>query len=248
MNIAIVDDLKEDRDKVSLYLHEYFAESIPSRALKVDHFINGETFIKGFTPYTYQIIFMDYYMDEMSGLELAKAIRKLDASVTLIFTTISQDYAIAGYTVKASGYLVKPVAYSELKELLSFLEIEELYHQEYIEIINGYSTYRVLIADIVYCDISGHYTQIHLQDGKMERTRMTFHQVIDLLEPYPQFLSCYRGCTVNMDHIKSLDDFCFITSDFERVPIRMKEYSKISQTYFDYVFMKTRKKKLWSPT
>lgn len=247
MNIAIIDDLKEDREKVEFYLHKYFAKHTPPSALNIDHYKNGETFIKGFVPYTYQIIFIDYYMDQMSGVELAIAIRKSDSSSALIFTTVSQEYAIVGYKVKASGYLVKPFAYEELVELISLLEMEELYHQEYIEIVNGCSTQHILLESIVYCDIAGHYIQLHLCDGNMERTRMTFSQVSRLLDPYTQFLCCYRGCVVNMDHIKSLDDYCFIMLNSERIPIRLKEYSKISQTYFDYVFKKTRKKNRWKP-
>lgn len=247
MKIAIVDDLKADREKVSSYLHKYFCGHTPPIALVLDQYESGENFIREFTPDTYQIIFIDYYMDKMSGLELARAIRHFDTSAALFFTTISKDYAIAGYMVKASGYLVKPFAYSELAEALSLLEIEDLQQQEYIKITNGYRTCRILLETIVYCDIDGHYAQIHLADRHMERTRMTFRELTQLLQSYPQFLCCYRGCIVNMDNIISLDAFCFIMSNDERIPIRLKEHSKILQTYSEYVFKKTRKKSLWRP-
>lgn len=247
MKIAIIDDLKTDREKASFYLHKFFTEQNPPITLEIDHYENGETFISQFTANTYQVVLIDYYMEKMSGLELAKAIRKSDAFAALIFTTVSQEYAIAGYTVRASGYLVKPFTYSELAELLSLLELETMHLQDYIELVNGYRTCRILLETIAYCDISGHYAQVHTLDKTMERTRMTFHELTQLLSPYPQFLCCYRGCIVNMDNIESLDDFCFIMSNSERIPIRLKARNKILQTYSDYVFAKTRKKSLWIP-
>lgn len=246
MKVAIIDDFKTDRDKTALFLHKYFAENFPQIVLETDMYENGETFLRRFIPGTYQIILVDYYMDQLSGLDLAKHIREAGDPAILIFVTASPDYAIAGYKVKASGYLVKPIQYEELAELLSLLEIEACQQQEYIEFVNGYRTCRVLLDDIAYCDISGHYAQIHTLGRKMERTRMTFQELTRLLEPYPQFLCCYRGCIVNMDHIKSLDEFNFILVNGERIPIRRKEHSKILQTYSDYVFMKTRKRNLWT--
>lgn len=247
MKIAIIDDLKMDREKAALFLHKYFAGNFPTIALEIDMYENCETFLHSYQPGTYQIILIDYYMDQLSGLDLAKYIRGAGDPAILIFVTISRDYAIAGYKVKASGYLVKPFAYQELAELLSLLEIEAWHQQEYIEFVNGYRTCRVFLEDIAYCDISGHYAQIHTLDRKMERTRMTFHELTLQLESYPQFLGCYRGCIVNMDHIENLDEFCFILVNGERIPIRQKERTKILQMYSDYIFMKTRKQNLWTP-
>lgn len=246
MKIAIIDDLKSDREKASLYLHKFFTECHPSITPEIDCYENGEAFIEQFAPRIYNIILVDYYMDKMSGMELARIIRASDSSAALIFTTVSQEYAIAGYKVKASGYLVKPFTYSELAEQLSLLEIEKAQLQDYIELSNGYKTCRILLETIVYCDISGHYVQIHTITKGFERTRMTFQELTQLLSPYPQFLCCYRGCIVNMDNIKSLDDFCFIMSNAERIPVRLKERSKILKIYSDYVFTKAREKRLWT--
>ena len=45
----------------------------------------------------------------MTGIELAKLIRRTNRDVAIVFATNLQEYAIAGYSVDAMQYLLKPV-------------------------------------------------------------------------------------------------------------------------------------------
>lgn len=65
---------------------------------------------------------------------------------------------------------------------------------------------------------------------------MSFADFSPMLEPYPQFLWCYRNCMVNMDYIKSMDDKDFILKNDERIPISRARKSEVRQAYANYVF------------
>ena len=79
---------------------------------------------------------------------------------------------------------------------------------------------KIFLKDIIYCDASGHYVQIHAKGCKILRTRVSFSKFIQELEPHPQFLLCYKGCLVNMDHMTGIDELDFVTSEGEHIPIR----------------------------
>lgn len=98
---------------------------------------------------------------------------------------------------------------------------------------------RVPVNDIVFCDIDKHYSQFHLKCGMLIRFRMTFSDVSALLNPYPQFLQCYRGCIVNMDYGHIAEEMNFLMDTGERVPYRKKEHHSIVKRYSDYILNKS---------
>ena len=52
--------------------------------------------------------------------------------------------------------------------------------------------------------------QVHTTDAGIIRSYITFQKFEELLEGMKCFLSCYRGCIVNMDHIEKSTDEGFV--------------------------------------
>ena len=67
------------------------------------------------------IAFLDIEMPGMNGIELAKALKKINPLINIIFVTAYDNYALEAYKIHASGYLSKPVKAEKIKE-----EIEAL--------------------------------------------------------------------------------------------------------------------------
>lgn len=244
MKIAILDDLNTDRIQIIEYLNHYLEDAQTDLLLSIDEFYSGEAFLCKFTPNFWDLIFIDYYMVQLSGLETARKIRQLDQSVNIIFITTSRDFAIDSYKVKASGYLVKPISYEDFAETLSLLEWSLFYERRFFDLSDSSKKLRFLICDILYCDISGHYVQIHTLNEGTARFRMTFEKLSALLSPYSEFLLCYRGCLVNMNHICSMDDMNFHLTNGDRLPFRKKEHQHLTRTYSEFLFSKRRNKLL----
>ena len=57
----------------------------------------------------FHLVILDMRMEKINGLDTAREIRKLDSDVPLLFVTGTTEYALEGYTVQASRYLLKPV-------------------------------------------------------------------------------------------------------------------------------------------
>lgn len=240
MKIAVIDDISTDIDLITKHIHTYFSEQCINLDFDIDAFRSGEEFLRIFKNDTYELIFIDYYMEALSGLDAAFSIRNLDRNAIIIFTTASKDYAIDSYKVQASGYLVKPISYEDFAEIMSLINFKKIKEQYFIKITSGYHIVKIPLTDILYCDIQGHYVQLHTINFGIQRSRMTFDKLKNMLMPYPDFLLCYRGCIVNMNHIDYIKDFILFLSNGERIPLCKKQHNKILKNYSEFLFDKVR--------
>lgn len=110
MKIAIVDDEKQMTHLIESYLLRYSKER--NTHFKVDIFNNPLEFLSNYTG-DYDLILMDIQMPGLNGIETAKELRCIDASVVLMFITNMMQYAIHGYEVDAIDFVVKPISYGD---------------------------------------------------------------------------------------------------------------------------------------
>ena len=184
MKVAIVDDLQADKEILEQYINRYAAEK--SLFIEIECFCSGEHFLKNAAPNKYRLIFLDIYMKGLDGMQVAEALRRDDKESLLVFTTSSKDFAIQGYAVKASGYLVKPYDYEMFPVMeqwnlsgagrkdLGIHEVKKRSHDQ-------------LLHDILYCDYDNHYILFHTKD-EVIRSYMKFKELEELLAPYDEFL------------------------------------------------------------
>lgn len=240
LNIAIVDDLKADAQTLINLLHIYFSQNCTNDILNISEFQTSKSFLNYFELESYDFIFLDYYMDEMTGMDIARKIRTSDRNTILIFTTKSSDYAIDSYKVKASGYLVKPFSYEELAETISLLNLKKIRDKRFISIHTKEAIVKIILRDIIYCDISGHYTQLHTSNIGIQKFRMPFHKLEQQLSSYHEFLPCYRGCLINLTRVAAIEELNFLMDNNEKIPFRRKKQKELIKKYSDFLFEKAR--------
>ena len=68
-----------------------------------------------------QVAFLDISMPQMSGIDCAKQLQAISSDINIIFTTAYDEYMVNAWNLFASGYLLKPVMQSDLKNALSHL-------------------------------------------------------------------------------------------------------------------------------
>ena len=127
MQIAIIDDLKSDRDLLKMFLKQYIVQlEIFSTS---QEFETVTSFLSQFRADSYSLIFMDIYMDELSGVDAARKIYQIDKKCRIIFLTSSLTHAVESYEVNAAYYLVKPVTFERLSLALN-TSCSSLFHQK----------------------------------------------------------------------------------------------------------------------
>lgn len=65
-----------------------------------------------------QIAFLDINMHVMSGLELARQLKKICHETNIVFSTGYEEYALDAFKLFASGYLLKPVSADDVREVM----------------------------------------------------------------------------------------------------------------------------------
>ena len=70
------------------------------------------------------IAFLDIEMPLISGINLAKKLKKNNPLINIIFVTAYNNYALDAYNIHASGYVLKPVNAEKLKKELDALRYE----------------------------------------------------------------------------------------------------------------------------
>lgn len=235
IKIAVIDDVCSDR----LLLLDYIARYGKERRVLIEtkDFESGEEFLTSFERSAYSIIFLDIYMNGLSGMETARKIREQDAQCLLVFSTASSRHAVESYRVRASDYLLKPYDYAAFSEAFSLCDRALLSRSRYIEVRESRIQQKIFLRDILYIDYYKHYVQIHTKTRTV-RSYMPFSEISQSLAPYTQFLCCYRNLMINLDAVETLEDKDFLLNSSERIPIARARRTGIRQAYADYVLNK----------
>lgn len=239
MNIAIIDDTATDRFLLSTFLNRYFEENNSELEFHIFEFESGENFFHTYSHTTFDLLFIDYYMFGMSGMDVAKRVRSTDSNCAIFFTTSSPDYAIESYLVKASGYLLKPYKYEDFSPLLDLCDIMKQYAaNQFVDYMDGKNVARLFISDIISCTTDGHYINVASKKKGMLKIRSSFDAFSSPLLAFPQFLVTCRGYLVNMDYVKGIEDCDFIMENDCHIPITKKSKTEIKGAYQKYLFSK----------
>lgn len=65
------------------------------------------------------IIFLDIEMPEISGIDLARSIGKVDDEVYIVFITAYEQYALEAFKVNAIDYILKPIMPEDLRIVIN---------------------------------------------------------------------------------------------------------------------------------
>lgn len=235
MNIAIIEDNAKDRALLLGYFESYFKQFPIYKTIQV--FDSGNSFMKCWEKGAFDLIFIDIVLGDTNGMEIAEQVREQDSDCLIIFSSVSSEYGVQSYRVRAFDYLLKPYTYEQFKASLDLCRREFQKHGKYIEVKESRTYIKILLDDIIFTDYFNHYIQIHTRQ-RVVKSYLRFEAFAPMLLAYPQFLCCYRNCIVNMDKIAYMEKYDFIMETKEHVPITRAERQAIHQQYADYQFNK----------
>jgi len=138
-------------------------------------------------------------MNETNGMELAKKIREYDSGATIIFITSSLDFALQGYDVKATHYLMKPPDIDTLERLIT-TDYQQRFKSNVLVFKSGSQVLRIPIIDVVYLETVGRKVEIVLQNGKEEFSG----KLSDLISGKEHLIRCHKAFAVNIKAIREL--------------------------------------------
>ena len=240
MRIVVCDDKVEDRNRLCSHIRQFFTKNNCTAEIAVyedggDFLADKDALESG----SIKIAFLDIYMPGSNGIDVARKIRETDKDMALIFTTISRDHGLEGWSVDAFQYLLKPVKYEDVEKVLG--KCIKLFADSLrsVEITSDRTTIRVLLKDITYVEVFRHDCLIHTT-SKTIKSRRSLDDIEQELGD-DSFIRTHRSYIVNMRYIVDITGDSFQLSTGANVPISRRSKQAVKQAYEDYVFSLTRR-------
>ena len=181
-----------------------FVNKVPFLNLSAtfDNALNGLTYLNN---NRVDILFLDINMDELSGIELLES-SKITSQV--IITTAYQQYALKGYELRITDYLLKPFTFNRFLQAVNKAQ-ENLGQRmadkqlDFIFVKTENRLEKIMINNILYIEGMRDYLRIHTSNKKI-MTLQSFNELEQLL---PAHLVCrvHKSYMVAINKIDSIE-------------------------------------------
>ncbi len=199
-NCIIVDDEPLSRD----VLRKYIAEVKDLKLLAECH--NASEATHQLNIKRVDIIFLDINMPGLSGISFA---RTLKSSPLIVFTTAYPEYAVEGFELDATDYLVKPYSFERflkaVNRTLERLSENNIHPAEEGKILvkADKKLYALQFSEILFMEGQGDYIRIRT-DHKSLVVHDTIKNFLATL-PEQEFMRIHKSYVVNLKRIEYIE-------------------------------------------
>ena len=205
-HIALCDDEAAQRQLTHELLDSYFSER--GAVAKIREFSDASGLLNAVLDETFDLYLLDIVMPEMDGINLGLSLRKFDENGVIIYLTTTADFALEGYSVRASAYLLKPVSREKLFFALDdALKIISNRSAQSVLVKTADGTVHLLLDDILYVEQLDRLPHYYLCDGSCVvgvTIRTSFQEAMRPLLTDDRFYLCGASFVFNLHHIKSV--------------------------------------------
>ncbi|HTE31310.1 MAG TPA: response regulator transcription factor [Chryseolinea sp.] len=173
------------------------------------------------------VLFLDINMDELSGIELLES-SNIESQV--IITTAYQEYALKGYELQITDYLLKPFTFNRFLQAVNKAQENLVRHSaepqaEFIFVKTENRLEKIMLDEIVYIEGMRDYRRIHTINRKV----MTLQNFSEFEALIPSTIVCrvHKSYMVALSKIVSIERSRIKIAD-QLIPI--------SETYKDAFF------------
>ena len=161
--------------------------------------------------HTVDLIFLDLNMPKLKGFEFLKT---LSAPPKVIVTTAYKEFALEGYELNISDYLLKPFGFERfLKAINKTVSTNNITKETSVEkndtgsksiFLRSNNKYiQVTIDTIQYIEAAGNYTKV-ITTNETITIREKISKVLELLIDI-NFIQVHKSFAVSKKHIKSIE-------------------------------------------
>ena len=237
IEIAVCDDDESDRELLKSQIDIY----MNSRSItgNITLFSCGEDFLSAISAKSYDIVFMDIYMNGISGIDTILETSSRD-SFQLVFITVSQEHAIEAFGLNAAHYLVKPITENTVEEAMDrCLSRMGTYTQKFIDVKTSTGNIPILTNQIIYIEVYNKTCILHTKKGNFE-TKSSLDAIYELLGE-DTFIRAQRSFVVNMRFIEAFSfDRIILCGGIKIVPSR-NNWNELKKQYHQFLFQLARK-------
>ena len=242
MHLIIVEDLEIDREVLANLILDDCSRQ--EERADLSFYSSGEDFLARYRPKCCDGLFLDVLLDGVNGIDIAGRVREAEPDLPIIITTRERDFAVDGFAVKATDYLVKPLdpaqvgrcmerlrSYLAAPSSISLLEPSGRGHSAPVE---------VALDDVLYGQYLDHVMTVYTCSGAY-RTRSSFQDFTAQLPHTGRFYVCGRGLVVNLSQVARVLDSELLLKNGERLSFSRNRRQEIQKAYAEWAADRTRK-------
>jgi two-component system LytT family response regulator len=204
-----------DDEPLALDILEDYIKKIPFLDLKAK-FHNAMDCINFLKNNTVDLLFLDIQMEALTGIQLVKVLKE---KPDIIFTTAYDQYALEGYDLDVTDYLLKPISFErfvkavdKVYDKLSAKQPKTVISPEpgsfspkndFFFVKTEFRLQKVDFADIIYIEGMGDYLRIVTKKERI-MTLQNFKNMEEIL-PSDTFVRVHRSYIVSIDKILSIE-------------------------------------------
>jgi two-component system LytT family response regulator len=159
-----------------------------------------------------------------------------------VFTTAYSEYAVEGFQVDATDYLLKPITYSSFlkaaNKVKNLIDLTASSQKESIKatashlfVKSEYKLIRIELGDIKYIESQHEYIKIHLINSTPVVTQLSMKAIEEQL-PSDRFMRVHRSFIVNLSRISVIERNRIVFDGKVYIPIS-DQYKEKFQDYID---------------
>ena len=234
LKIAICEDTQADEEK----LIEIINNSSIKTSIQIFH--SGEELLKVYRPQMFDLLLMDIYMGDMTGVETVTKIREFDEDVPVAFITTSTDFALESYRLSALRYIEKSYKPKEIYDILKLAEMERD-NAPSLSIYKNRKECKIRLSQIMYIEQKARKVIIYMSNDESVDIYDKIGNILPQLEG-GAFVSYHKSYAVNLAFVKSIDYElkCFVLTDNTNIPIRRENMSSAKEAFEQFLFKTTR--------
>ncbi|MEG2377353.1 MAG: LytTR family DNA-binding domain-containing protein [Clostridia bacterium] len=235
MRIAVCDDERYALDKACALLNKYRQDKSVNISIEL-YETASELTDKCRGGVQYDIILLDILMPGITGIAAAQEIRKYNKTAKIVFLTSSHEYALDSYSVKAAGYILKPIMedklFACLDDLASEINIEK---EKFITIKTAKGISRILLSNLEYCEIYNKTIYFHMCDKTVLDAAGTMSQTENALRGYPEFYKSHRSYIINLNFVSTVMADAVLMQSGGKIPVPYRKASEIKSAVLKYL-------------
>lgn len=263
MRIAILEDHTSERRVLELFCRSYFDErgNLEDQPT-IKAYAMADEFLQAWSQHRFDLVLLDCYLTDdesdthsLTGFDVARSLRTCRDDCPIVFITSSSDFAVLGYAVQASGYLLKPVNRADFTAMMDRVTATMAQRAPASALMPNSpggkaSAWQETFGSpptamdrrcIVCCLSHAHYVEFTFSNGSRIRVRVNFSDVERRLTSFGNFYRTARGALVNFDYAAGIDGNEFVMRGGKRVPITKTATAQAGRAYAQYMFERIRK-------
>jgi DNA-binding LytR/AlgR family response regulator len=234
VRLAVCDDETQCIDSISRMIAQWSVSC--GMPIQIRCFDNGDALLSSIRCEKTDVILLDIMMPLLNGMDTAREIRGFDKAAKIIFLTSSTEFALESYSVKASGYLIKPVSYERLADVLG--DCTTAMHEEpgHLLLKSAYGYHKIYLHDIEYIEAQNKRVVFFLKAGQPIAIAEPLYRFEDKLLTKDGFYKCHRSYIVSMTCVDSFSSSEIRMKSGCIIPIARGLGKAFQDAYFSFMF------------